>query len=114
LFQEQSEEGKESFYDERYLWVRPSEDNLQFIKQQIVKAGCCQLVSIGCGSGLLEWLIHAATGKNNILNNNALYSLEIFHKLLEKSVKSPNQENDIFCIIYGMLFYILYLHLWPK
>lgn len=55
-------EGNDSFYDELYLWVRPSEDNLHFIKEQTVNAGCCQLVSIGCGSGLLEWLIHTATG----------------------------------------------------
>jgi hypothetical protein len=65
MFHGEVGEGNDCFYDEHYLWVRPSEENLHFIKQQIVKAGCCQLISIGCGSGLLEWLIHKATGKNS-------------------------------------------------
>ncbi|XP_069676558.1 uncharacterized protein [Periplaneta americana] len=61
MFQEEQGQDGERFYDELYLWVRPSEENLHFIEQQTLKYGCSRLVSIGCGSGLLEWLIHKAT-----------------------------------------------------
>jgi len=80
LFNEDTGERDDSFYDERYLWVRPSEDNLYFIKEQTVKAGCCQLVSIGCGSGLLEWLIHTATGRKNSFFELQIFQLRIVYK----------------------------------
>ena len=74
MFQENNGSKNEYFYDERYLWIRPSEDNLQFIKDEALKNGCLQIISIGCGSGLLEWLIHQATGKIQVyvLSNNAI------------------------------------------
>ena len=65
MFRDSNDSENECFYDQRYLWIRPSEDNLEFIKEETVKSGCLQIISIGCGSGLLEWLIHKATGKRN-------------------------------------------------
>ncbi|PSN32352.1 hypothetical protein C0J52_21636, partial [Blattella germanica] len=62
LFKEDHNKYNDYFHDVRYLWVRPSEENLQFINDQIHKQGCHRLISIGCGSGLLEWLLHQATG----------------------------------------------------
>ncbi|XP_022113414.2 uncharacterized protein LOC110992058 [Pieris rapae] len=43
-------------------WVFPSEDNLQFINRNLAKLKCDQVLSIGCGSGLLEWILNQATG----------------------------------------------------
>ncbi|XP_075226318.1 uncharacterized protein LOC142327289 isoform X2 [Lycorma delicatula] len=44
------------------LWVRPSENNLKFLANSVIQNGLKGIVSIGCGSGLLEWLIQSATG----------------------------------------------------
>ncbi|XP_046397027.1 uncharacterized protein LOC124163948 [Ischnura elegans] len=44
------------------LWLRPSVRSLQFVGEQIRQYELTKLLSIGCGSGLLEWLIHCCTG----------------------------------------------------
>jgi hypothetical protein len=92
LFNEDAEEGNDTFYDQLYLWVRPSEDNLHFIKEHTVNAGCCQLVSIGCGSGLLEWLIQTATGRNTNFLNNDFYNLGNLTQITEVA-------NDVFNLL---------------
>nr|CAG4651744.1 EOG090X04EN [Triops cancriformis] len=50
------------FYDEKFLWVVPSEKLFRFLKQQLDDREIDRLVSIGCGSGLLEWLLGRLTG----------------------------------------------------
>lgn len=46
----------------RFLWAWPTEDSLDILKHTLVKARIGCLLSIGCGSGLLEWIIHQKTG----------------------------------------------------
>lgn len=47
----------------KLLWVWPSEDNLLFISKNLKKHNCEGVISIGCGCGLLEWLLESALGK---------------------------------------------------
>lgn len=46
----------------RYLWAWPSEDSLIFLKNELKAAGVSRILSIGCGSGLLEWIIRESIG----------------------------------------------------
>ncbi|KAG6441639.1 hypothetical protein O3G_MSEX002012 [Manduca sexta] len=46
----------------KLLWVYPSGENFQFLKQCLEDLLCTNIVSIGCGSGLLEWIMSQATG----------------------------------------------------
>ncbi|XP_050349466.1 uncharacterized protein LOC126772910 [Nymphalis io] len=46
----------------KVLWVFPTEENLEFIANCMAELKCEMILSIGCGSGLLEWMITAATG----------------------------------------------------
>nr|XP_023030258.1 uncharacterized protein LOC111518135 [Leptinotarsa decemlineata] len=46
----------------KLLWVWPSEENLRFIKKIVEDSGCKGITSIGCGCGLLEWIISKSTG----------------------------------------------------
>lgn len=48
----------------RILWVWPSIRNLEFIERTIKKHYCKGIISLGCGCGLLEWIIQKSTGKN--------------------------------------------------
>lgn len=48
----------------RILWVWPSIRNLEFIERTIIKHDCKGIISLGCGCGLLEWIIQKSTGKN--------------------------------------------------
>lgn len=47
----------------KLLWVYPSEENLDFLKKSLADLKCDNILSIGCGSGLLEWIIGEATGE---------------------------------------------------
>lgn len=47
----------------KVLWVFPTEENFKFIGSCMVKLNCEAIVSVGCGSGLLEWMITEATGE---------------------------------------------------
>ncbi|CAH0723991.1 unnamed protein product, partial [Brenthis ino] len=46
----------------KLLWVFPTEENFEFIANCMVELKCDNILSIGCGSGLLEWIITEATG----------------------------------------------------
>lgn len=46
----------------KLLWVWPSMKNLEFIKNTIEENYCDGIISLGCGCGLLEWIIHESTG----------------------------------------------------
>ncbi|KAL3288653.1 hypothetical protein HHI36_003086 [Cryptolaemus montrouzieri] len=45
----------------RILWVWPSEEDIRFIENIIVGNGLRGIISIGCGSGLLEWILQQST-----------------------------------------------------
>ncbi|KAJ8724613.1 hypothetical protein PYW08_016087 [Mythimna loreyi] len=46
----------------KLLWVYPSENDFSFVKKCLQELQCDRIVSIGCGTGLLEWMITEATG----------------------------------------------------
>lgn len=46
----------------RYLWAWPTEINLANLKCQLNQYGIRSLVSLGCGSGLLEWILMKCIG----------------------------------------------------
>ncbi|XP_058811622.1 uncharacterized protein LOC131676549 [Topomyia yanbarensis] len=56
--------GQSSPIEERvkYLWVWPLQLDLEKIKDCFSRFGIGSVLSIGCGTGLLEWLINNATG----------------------------------------------------
>lgn len=62
----------EKFYEHpkrnKLLWVFPSEDNLTFLGECLKELRCDKVLSIGCGSGLLEWMITEATGELEIIS----------------------------------------------
>ncbi|KAK4313320.1 hypothetical protein Pmani_015329 [Petrolisthes manimaculis] len=53
-------------WDPLLLWVRPQPCCLHAIAGHVRKAGLSALASVGCGTGLLEWLLQALTGVNVI------------------------------------------------
>lgn len=55
---------KEYKYPERnkISWVWPSLDDLNWLNNVIVKNKLGGIVSIGCGCGLLEWLVQEHSG----------------------------------------------------
>ena len=47
----------------RVLWVWPSVENLKFIKKHVVENNLDGVTSIGCGCGLLEWILQEFSSK---------------------------------------------------
>lgn len=45
------------------LWVTPNLKNLSWITNIIKETNLKGIISVGCGSGLLEWLIQQNSGK---------------------------------------------------
>lgn len=54
----QLNENSNNLYARKLLWVWPSEENFKFIQYYIKSFNKEGVISIGCGSGLLEWLLH--------------------------------------------------------
>ncbi|XP_055525513.1 uncharacterized protein LOC129718608 [Wyeomyia smithii] len=56
--------GQEAPFEERvkFLWVWPLQEDLERIQICFARLGISRVLSIGCGTGLLEWLITSATG----------------------------------------------------
>lgn len=55
--------GKFSFNEKiKYLWAWPSQSDLVVLKWMFDEYDLKTLLSIGCGSGLLEWIMNKATG----------------------------------------------------
>lgn len=48
----------------RFCWPLPDEEDMLWLAEQLHTLGVVFLVSIGCGSGLLEWAISASSGRN--------------------------------------------------
>lgn len=47
----------------KLLWVWPTSSNLELFNQFLTTSSIQCILSVGCGSGLLEWLIVAASGQ---------------------------------------------------
>lgn len=47
----------------RLLWVFPSEENITFIGDALKNNDCRNVISVGCGTGLLEWILMEALGE---------------------------------------------------
>lgn len=47
---------------QKILWVWPDESNLKFINKVLNDHNISGVVSLGCGCGLLEWIIQTYTG----------------------------------------------------
>ena len=45
----------------RYLWAWPTEQNMKELKSELDKIGVRSILSIGCGTGLFEWLMNKCT-----------------------------------------------------
>ncbi|KAH8381774.1 hypothetical protein KR009_000179 [Drosophila setifemur] len=56
----------------KLLWVWPTSNDLNNFNQILTTKGIQSILSVGCGSGLLEWLI-SATGGQKI----SMYGLEV-------------------------------------
>lgn len=45
----------------RYLWAWPTVRGVRQLGEQLRRLGCVRLLSIGCGAGLLEWLLEQSS-----------------------------------------------------
>lgn len=54
----------ENFEARRLLWVWPTFNDLNWIKISIDELKLEGIVSIGCGTGLLEWIIQQHAGRH--------------------------------------------------
>lgn len=50
---------------QKLLWVWPSESNLAFIDKILNDYNISGIISLGCGCGLLEWIIQTYTSKSD-------------------------------------------------
>lgn len=81
--------GRNFDLDERskFLWAWPTIDCLQWMKKLFNNHQIKSILSIGCGSGLLEWLICQSTGAQ-------VFGLEL-DKSWWKSIYSPKTFVDL-------------------
>lgn len=54
----------------RSLWAWPTFQSLDSLRKVLVRHRCQRVLSIGCGSGLLEWLLQSASGSLCALSLN--------------------------------------------
>lgn len=47
----------------KYLWAWPNEEDLKLFGKVLKDLDVRSILSVGCGSGLLEWVIHNALGE---------------------------------------------------
>lgn len=46
----------------KFLWAWPTAECLKFLRSHLIANGIEAILSIGCGSGLLEWMIRQSSG----------------------------------------------------
>lgn len=63
------------FTDEKLLWFQPDSNGLNFLRKNLAELGVQGVSSIGCGSGLLEWLINSSTGMKECWLHFSLFPL---------------------------------------
>lgn len=47
----------------RYLWAWPNDNILSYLKDELQNLSINRILSVGCGSGLLEWIIQQYCGE---------------------------------------------------
>nr|CAI5823481.1 unnamed protein product [Callosobruchus analis] len=107
----------------KLLWVWPSEDNLWFIRDAVVAFKCAGVISIGCGCGLLEWIIQKSTGLTVVgyeVNREwweSKYSVPSFIKM--KYCSQPPDESALnpeyallFCYFNNALAFLDYIRVY--
>lgn len=52
----------DGFSDEKLLWFQPLSEGIKFLVDNLTNIGVQGVSSIGCGTGLLEWIISLSTG----------------------------------------------------
>lgn len=63
----------------RFLWAWPTEACLKQLKNVFQRKGISSVLSIGCGSGLLEWIIQQSTG-NKYLQHKSTHNVNFLSK----------------------------------
>ncbi|KAK7028959.1 hypothetical protein SK128_001474 [Halocaridina rubra] len=65
-------------WDPLLLWVKPSLCCLQFLASNVREADVGAVASVGCGTGLLEWLLQATTASSPALaGDDAVHDAQI-------------------------------------
>lgn len=62
-------------WDSLLLWVRPKPCCLAALAEHVRAANLSAVASVGCGTGLLEWLVHVCTGTDKN-GNRSISSLD--------------------------------------
>ncbi|XP_067006503.1 uncharacterized protein [Anabrus simplex] len=82
---------------ELYLWVHPTEQDLHYLARELTSAGIQSVLSVGCGTGLLEWLLQSVTGLQ-------VQGLEVDRSWWESPYSPPTfiplhyaDEDDVVC-----------------
>ncbi|KAI9563188.1 hypothetical protein GHT06_010646 [Daphnia sinensis] len=79
------------FCDEKLLWFQPDLDGIDFLEKSLATLGVKGISSIGCGTGLLEWIINSSTGL-------PVKGYEIDQDWWESRYSPPKFWNAIECI----------------
>ncbi|XP_057367166.1 uncharacterized protein LOC130688208 [Daphnia carinata] len=79
------------FCDEKLLWFQPDLDGVDFLVKSLTTIGVKGISSIGCGTGLLEWIINSSTSLPVI-------GYEIDQGWWESRFSPPKFWNEIECI----------------
>ncbi|EEB11781.1 conserved hypothetical protein [Pediculus humanus corporis] len=104
-------------------WIWPSLENLFFIQKYVRDQGSDSLISVGCGSGLFEWLLIMATGLNvvGIELDGTCWTTKYFsgsfiplHLVSENSkgyfpIKTDNS-TLLFCYFNNLNAFLNYMH----
>ncbi|XP_059483625.1 uncharacterized protein LOC132201461 [Neocloeon triangulifer] len=70
------------------LWPRPTINAIEFIEKHLKRNNINRLLSLGCGTGLLEWIIQCAVKELNVIGVevdeewwSSVYAPPVFHPL---------------------------------
>jgi len=53
---------EQGMVDTNILWYQPCFDAINFLRDSLLHFSVKSVTSVGCGTGLLEWLISLSTG----------------------------------------------------
>ncbi|XP_046416192.1 uncharacterized protein LOC124300191 [Neodiprion virginianus] len=99
----------------RLLWVWPDFDDLNWLKNVITKKNVREIVSIGCGSGLLEWLLqkHLGIVMIGVEVDRKWWSSGYSPPLFLNTIHFIDEENDSFKILPSQALLFCYFNNGP-